>query len=270
MRNLLITLSFIFLLSFITTQISYSQLDEEKDSKYYIGIGTSLSTFVGGDFGKIFAIRYTTDSDNNDNGYYYNKSSEYYDNSSNSLNPLQFDLVAGVNITRDFAFELETSFIWHSNGKVNPDYSFGSEGDFNYIDRYDNSTLFALPVMASLKVYPLGRDNVSFYLKGGYGIQYTQESLEKIREFYTTYNYGYYFRTETYEFPIAEYSANRLLHGFKAAAGFSYNLFGTLAGDIELRYTNFFINENKAGPLSMSTTPVIGNIALGTIVYLNY
>ena len=270
MKHFIKTFSLIFLLSFITTQLSFSQLNKKEDTKYYIGIGTSLSTFVGGDFGKTFSLRYSNDSYDYSNGYYYNKSTKYYENNSNSLNPLQFDLIAGFKITRDVAFELESSLIWHTDGDVNPAYSFGSDGDINYIDRYDNSKLFALPLIASLKIYPLGRNNSSFYLKGGYGIQYTQESLEKVREFYTTVNHGYYYYTETFEFPIAEYSASRLLHGFKTAVGFSYNLFGTLTGDIELRYSNFFTNEDKAVPLAMFTTPVIRNIALGTVVYLSY
>ncbi len=270
MKHFIKTFSLIFLISFLNTQLGFSQLNKKEDTKYYIGIGTSLSTFVGGDFGKTFSLRYSNDTYDYDNGYYYNKSTKYYDNNSNSLNPLQFDLVAGYKITNDIAIELESSLIWHTNGDINPAYSFGSEGDINYIDRFDNSKLFALPIIASLKVYPLGRSNSSIYLKGGYGIQYTQESLEKVREFYTTVNNGYYFYTETFEFPIAEYSANRLLHGFKTAVGFSYDLFGTLTGDIELRYSNFFTNEDKAAPLAMFTTPVIRNIALGTVVYLSY
>jgi len=271
MKKYLKILPFIFLISILTIQDSSSQLVEE-DSKFYIGFGSALSSFIGGDFGKTFAIRYSTGSYENDNGYYYNKPSSYNNESTtSSLYPLQVDLVAGVNVTKSISFELETSFIWHSNGKINPEYSFGSEGDYNYIDRFDNSTLFALPIIASIKVYPVGRENSPFYLKGGYGIQYTQENLEKVREFYTVINSGYYFYTDTYEFPIAEYSSNRLLHGFNAAIGYSYNLFGTLAGDIELRYSNFFNNKvDKAGPLSLFTSPVIGNIALGTKVYLSY
>lgn len=73
----------IFILAFIllVSQISVPQVKPE--SMFYIGIGTSLSSYIGSDFGKTFAIRYAPSGYYDDgyyNSYYYRPHSydDYY------------------------------------------------------------------------------------------------------------------------------------------------------------------------------------------------
>jgi opacity protein-like surface antigen len=178
----------------------------------------------------------------------------------------------GTNVSRNFSFQIESSFIWHFNGRVDPKYETGTfSNNTDYIDRYDNSTLIAVPIIASVKVYPFGRNIASFYLSGGYGIQYTKESVDRVREVYDYSYSGFYNSSTLYEYTLAQYWDARWFHGFKTAIGVSFNLQNNISGDVELRFTNFYPTErNNASPLSMFRTPNLGNIALSTKIYFGF
>lgn len=234
---------------------------------FFISLGTSLSSFAGGDFGGRFAIRYSRHRDRDN---YYNSS--YYSSYDDSyrLNPLQFDISTGYILSNYVSFELESSFLWHTHGRPDPVYETGTVHNEDYIERYDNSHLFAIPVILSVKVFPLSASKIPFYLSAGAGAQYTRESIERIREYYDyNYHYGYY-GYYSYEYPIAEYTSDMWMKAVRLGAGFSYNFWSNLSGVFEVRYTGLFLSGTRNSPLAMHTTPYTGNIAISTKVYFRF
>jgi hypothetical protein len=249
-------------------------LQAQDKKPYYFGIGTSISSFTGGEFGKRFGIRYAVDDDNayyHNNNNYYNKE-DYYDNDNNTmaLNPMNFMLIGGVNMTKFAALELQAGFMWHSNGDIqNPDLQTGFSNGLNYVDRNANASLLAIPLIASLKIFPLGNQ---FYVSGGYGIQYTHESVERIRDYYIP---GYYGNSSYRQYLIGDQSQGQWMTGYKASVGFSHSLFGMLGNEIELSYSNFTNNSSLSGDrsnnlLTLNRTPSIGNVSLGTKIFFGF
>jgi hypothetical protein len=231
----------------------------------FFGIGTSLSSYVGGDFGSTFQLRFF-------NYHNYNHDYNYNNNNYNSnslISPIQLDLSGGVHLSSNLSIALETSFIWHFDGSPRRNYESGElNNDYYYLDRNDNSSMFAVPIFLSIKYFPFNRNIIPFYLSLGYGRQYIKESLDRIREIYT-YDYGYY-EYNNYEYPIASYSSSEWLSGYKLSLGGFYNLENILTGELELRFTNFIANRKNDSPLAMHNSPNIFNIALGTKVYFNF
>lgn len=262
-----------FLLSVIilmASQISFSQV--KPDNQFYIGIGTSFSSYIGSDFGKTFALRYAPSGYYNDSYYnnYYNRSHRYddYYGSRETFFPLQVDLAMGMNVSKILSVQIESSILWHLNGRVDRNYETGTEGDYDYIDFNDNSSLISVPILASVKLYPFGKKRNAFYLTGGYGIQYMQEGVDRIRSYYDYTSYGNTYYSDLYEYPLAEYKGREWLHGFKAGMGVNFKIMRSISCDVELSATNFFPPyRDNSSPLSMYRSPNITNIALGTKVY---
>ncbi|HEY5123215.1 MAG TPA: hypothetical protein VIK14_05715 [Ignavibacteria bacterium] len=245
----------------------------QTDKRFYMGIGTGISTYVGGEFGNRFQIRVSGSNYNNydyNNNYYYNRynyNDNYYDNSS--FYPLQADFTLGIKTSEMMSVEINAGIIWHNNGNPNPVYETGTYGNYDYTDRYDYSNVLAIPIKASVKIYPLWAIKAPLYLKAGYGVQYTHEELSRVREFYDPNSYyGYY--DNVYSYPIAEYSDSRWLHGFSVGIGFSYRVYEQFSGDVEVTYSNFFSELKEGSPLAMNQTKNIGNISLGTKVYFGF
>jgi len=261
----------IFLLFLISAYliIPFKVNSQIKENDFYIGIGTSLSSYIGGDFGSTFAIRYWNNYNNDYYDNYYDRHYHYNDYIDGMLSPLQIDIALGTNVSKNIAFQLGSSFIWHLNGRIDPQYETGTlSNKLDYIDRYDNSTLLAIPIIASVKVYPFGRNIASFYISGGYGIQYTKESVDRIREVYDYSYSGYYGNSTLYDYTLANYWDARWFHGFKTAMGLTYQLNEKVSGEVELRFTNFYPSERiNNSPLTMYRTPNLGNIALSTKIY---
>jgi len=261
---LIITILFLIIYGSATAQYC------GREKYFYFGIGTGVSTYTGGDFGGRFAMRITYPEYNYGNEYYYNRYNynDYY-NDNTSMNPVQGDITFGVRPSKHMAIELNAGIIWHGNGHPDPQYESGTYGRYDYTDRYDYSTLLAVPIMATVKVYPFASMNVPLYLLAGYGVQYTSEKLDRIREFYT-YNqyYGNYY--DTYSYAIAEYSDSRWLQGVKTGIGYSFRFMDRFIGDVELSYSNFFSEVRQDSPLAMNRTRNIGNISLGTHFYFGF
>lgn len=256
----------IFALMLLLFSGSLNAQTSGKDITIYFGLGTGISTYVGGDFGTRFAIRTGPSSYNSNYNYYYERyNNDYYDDRS-SFNPLQFDVVFGIRPVKAVSFEFNAGMRWHSYGRPNPEYEYGTYNDMDYVDRYDNSTLMTIPLMASVKFYPFWFKNSGLYLTAGLGYQYTSESIERVREFYDySYYYGNYGSVS--EYPLAEYSSSKWLYGFKTGIGFTYNLSEHLTGDIELAYTDFISETRNGSPLAMYRTKDIGNISLNMRVF---
>jgi hypothetical protein len=252
----------------LLSQISYSQIKNEP--RFYIGLGTSVSTFIGGDFGSTFAARYYSDRNNYYNDYYYPGPytiNELHNYRHESFFPLQVDLAMGVDASRFVSLQVESSFIWHLNGDTRRNYETGTMGNLDYIDRNDNSELLAIPIIASVKVFPFGRKRTSFYLTGGYGVQYMQESVERIR---SVYDYNYYgnYNSASYEYPISDTKGREWIQGFKVGMGVTFRLNQYVTGDVELKATNFYQSfRDYSSSLSMYRSPDITNVALSTKIF---
>lgn len=262
------TILILFFALFIS-QISESQVNRER--KFYFGIGTSLSSYLGADFGSTFSIRYTRARDYDNywyNNYYYNNHNHYDYYYDESLFPLQGDIAFGYDATDKVSFQIESSIIWHLNGNPRSLYETGTEGDYDYIDRNDYAELISIPIIASVKYYPFGRRYSPFYLTGGYGMQYIQESVDRVREYYT-YNSYYNEYSNSSEYTLANFRARDWFHGIKLGFGFNYSIGHMLRGDVEVKMTNFFpTSRNNSSNLSMYRSPNITNISLGTKIYI--
>lgn len=276
MRKITFLTVFWVFIGIFSPHFLYSQeknIIKKENKDFYLGLGTKLSSYIGGDVGDRFAIRYSNAYDpfEDNNGYYYNKDEQYYDDrQSNALNPLQLNLFGGVNLGNNFALELETGVLFHTAGNVEDgDVNVGFQNGVNYVEHYDNSSLLSIPLIASLKFYPLGKNNTSLYLSGGYGVQYISETLDRVRD-YQLYN-NYYYQSGTYRDVIAGYSASSWMTGFKAGVGLSYFLFGNIANDIELSYSHFTNRNTQEGSnLAIQKTPEFGNVSLGVKMYMDF
>lgn len=248
------------------------ELKKDNDN-FYIGLGTKLSTYFGGEFGRRFGIRFANSYDPYDerSNYYYDDEYSYHnDKETNSLNPLEFNIIGGINLFGNFSFELEAGLSMHTNGYVEENkYTHGTQGTTPYIEHFDNSRMVAVPIIASMKFYPLGKETTPFYVSGGYGIQFVRESLDLVRD-YEIYN-NYYYQYGSYRVKMDSYSGSGWMSGFRFGAGTSIEVFGNLITDIELNYTRFFNNNTvNESNLAFHNTPRFNNFSLGTKVYFGF
>lgn len=253
---------FTYFLLLLLTNNSFSQFVNYP--KIYFGIGTGIQSYIGGDFGKAYSLRFFSKYDYYDDYYYNNR--RYYDNDRDLISPVGFDLNAGVNINEYLSVELESSFIWHFFGWPDRQYETGTSGNWDYIDKYDDSFLFANPYTINLKVYPGGR-RAGLFFSGGFGWMYIKESMNRVREFYD-YSYNYY--NYSYTYLIKSYKDSKWCTGFKVAAGFSFPAFDYLSGELEIKYTSFYPEKNMESPLLINRVPNIGNIALVSKFYFSF
>ena len=130
-----------------------------------MGFGTSVSSFLGGEFGKVYALRLNYSPDYYDSYNSYNYSSYDGYDSYFMYSPIQLDVNAGYMLNEKLSLEMESSFIWHLRGRPEPEFVTGTEDGSDYIDKYDNSTLFAIPFVVNAKFYPAGRKETPFYIK---------------------------------------------------------------------------------------------------------
>lgn len=258
----------IFLLFLVQKTVSAQTNFEDNENKLYFGVGVSLSSFVGGNFGDRFKIRYSQDE-----SYYYDNY-YYYEEPSYSIAPFQFSLTGGYNISEKISLELETSLITHNKGEIkNRDITAGYDNGIRYTDAYDRASTLSIPMIANLKFYPSGRKNSSFYLSAGGGYVYLKESIERTRTFrnstYTGYPYyGYYYNDikQTLEYK----SQGQWMPGLKIATGMNFDLFGMFNGDVELSYFGFKPTESFQYPLSLSANSLVQSINLTSKFFFRF
>ena len=226
--------------------------------KFYLGLGTNLQSYIGGEFGSTYALRYEDNYYYDDyyyDHYYYD---DYYDYNEGMLGPVGVDIYAGVQLNSYLSIELESSFIWHSVGRPDKKYETGYQGEEYYVDYNDESQLYANPIFLGFKFYPASRERLPFFISAGFGLQYMQESMDRVREYYD-YEYHYYYNNPTYL--IASYESANWMTGFKVGGGFSYNFFNLCTAEAELRYTSFYPEQKPYSPLLMNRVTQIGNLA---------
>lgn len=229
-----------------------------------ISFGTTLGTYTGADFGSAYCMSFYTSNDYD--RYYYN--SYYSDNYYNSfLSPLEFDLGLDLRIHNNISLSFESSFIWHINGRPHRDYVIYISGNRSYLERWDNSYMYSVPLFLSLKLYPLGRNSNSLYISGGYGMQYTTESMDRLRED-LDYNYHNYYHSYTYI--VGSVSDAKWLQGIKLAVGITFPVGDYVSNETEIKFTNFFPQRNINSSLAMNTTTNITFFGITTKMYFNF
>lgn len=251
-------LSLLILIIFISSNL-YPQ---SNDSRIGISFGTTLGTYAGSDFGSTYYMSFYTDDYYNDN--YYNNS--YYNDGYNNsfLSPLEFDLGIDFRVSNNLSLSFESSYIWHINGKPNRDYVTVITGNGSYLEMWDNAMMYAVPLFLSLKLYPLGKENYSFYISGGYGMQYISESMDRVRE---DLDYNYY---GGYRYYIGGVSDAKWQQGVKLAIGMNFNMGSSLSNETEIKVTNFFPQRNSYSQLAMNTSTNITFIGLTSKMYFNF
>lgn len=265
---------YIFLLIFfcISTVFSplYSQETYPRNEKnLFIGLGGGLSTYLGGSFGKMYAIRYKPSSYSSYNDYYYRTS--YYNRKVDDgmLYPLQFDLTLGYRVLDPVVINVEASFLWHNAGKVDLEPQLVTSENEMYRDEFEPSSLIAIPMFASVKVFPFGSYKDRFYLSVGYGVQYAHESVTKWRNYYYSYNY-WYENLYYYSTPLAYYEDSGFMQGFKVALGLDLSVTKYFFGNIELRFTNFYLNQKSDTPLALTNSSNMMNLALISRFFISF
>ncbi|MDD5362258.1 MAG: hypothetical protein PHN88_09005 [Ignavibacteria bacterium] len=254
----IITFSIILLL------IVCSYLYPQTKPGFAVSIGTTFGSYAGADFGKTWAVSFPRSSFNDDyyyKNYYYHPSYDRY----NFYSPVILDLGMDFYLNNYAAINVESSFIWHFNGYPDRQYETGVTHGMDYIDKWDNANLFALPLFLNLKLYPLGRQRSSFFITAGYGQQYTSESVDRVREEYD-YNYGY----SNYRYVIGSAESKKWLSGIKVGLGFVYPISPFMSGEAELKVTNFFPHRNTASPLAMNSSTNITFIGITTKLYFGF
>lgn len=244
--------------------ISSGLFAQRNDLPFGISFGATLGTYAGADFGSAYYMSFYNSDYYDDyyrnNGYYYNNN---YNNSF--LSPLEFDLGMDFRVTDNLSLNFESSFIWHINGKPHRDYMTVITSQRSYIEKWENSYMYAVPMFLNLKVYPFGRQNYSMYISGGYGLQYTTESMDRVRE---DINYGYnYHGYRSYVYGVSD---AKWLQGIKLAVGMSFAVSNNLSNETEIKVTNFFPQRNAFSPLAMNTSTNITFIGITSKMYINF
>lgn len=256
----------LIILMLIAAEKISAQNFAEDYHKFYAGLGTSIATFAGGDFGSTYQFRFFPGYNDDyyyDYGYnnYYN---DYYDRDHSrfdGISPIEISLFLGSHLNEYLSAEIESAFIWHPAGRSARNYVSGN----NYLDFNDSPELLALPVLASLKIYPFNRYYSPLYFSAGGGAQFTHETMDRVRSYYNSSHYY-----DSYNQVIASYSAQHWYPGVKFAIGYDAHLNDFLYAAFELKYQNFFNNNSRPSPLAMLRSKNIGYIGLATKFYFSF
>lgn len=242
------------------------------EGRFFVGLGGGISTYLGGAFGKMYAIRYKSHTGYDDYYYspyrrtYYN---HYYNGKADEgmLYPLQVDLNLGYRILEPVAITIETSFIWHNAGRVDAEPQLIVTEEETYRDDFEPSSLLAIPIFASVKVFPFGWYKNQLYFSAGYGVQYVRESVTKWRNyFYSTY---WQWNNNYYSIPLEYYEDFGFIQGFKLAVGIDLSVSKYFFGNIELRFTNFYPRQVSNTPLALTNSSNMMNCALISRFFLS-
>lgn len=250
----------------------FAQYTYDNTGTVFFGMGTSISSYLGGYFGNAYQMRVL--SDYYDDDYYTNSSAYYphdyenhYDDSYYALySPLQFDVTMGYNIHQNISLEFTSSFVFHYNGRVDPQFVSGTIGNSDYLDRNSYSTLFAIPVSATLNFHSAPGDPSGVFIKGGPAFQYTSESYDRIREHYSYENYYY----NSYYSYLGTVSKKRWLPGFTVAVGASFGMSDGISNFTELQYSYFKIHPDNSTALALDRAPEAQLFSMTTKFYFNF
>ncbi len=254
----------LFLMLFKSAEAQFD--DYFNEGRIYIGVGTAVSSYFGGYFGQAYQMRVLSSSYDDYYDYYGTYSySNYYDYNYTFWSPIQLDITAGYYLNEYMALEGDVSFLWHPDGRVDPEFKTGSIGNRDYLDRNDYAMLYAVPIALSLKLIGFDGSTSAAFIKAGVAMQYTDEQYDKIREFYS-YKGIYEYSTDAY---IGTVSKSRWLHGFRVGLGMQY-ADGFLGGNVELQYSYFNIDPDFSTALALDRAPEAQLFSFKTTVFVMF
>jgi len=233
-------------------------------SEYYVGFGSSIASYIGGYFGQAYQLRAFTVYD--DYYYDYYNDYDYYYEDYTLWSPLVADFNLGKNINENVAFEISSAFVYHYNGRVDPQITSGSINGRDYIDRNDYSVLFAIPVSALIKLQTSsGTDNGAF-IKAGPAFQYTSEKYDRVREYYS-----YSYESRSYYGYLGTFEKAEWLPGFTVNIGINYALFPEVSVVTELGYSYFSISgQTHRSALALDNAPEAQMISFKTLINFDF
>lgn len=240
-------------------------INKHTDKKFYIGLGTSVTTYFGEDFGGRYFFRSFFNSSSN-----YSSGSSYYSDPSFGVFPLNLQLTTGYKLSESISTEIEASFIWHARGYMNnPDFQSGQlSNNRTFIDRNDYANMVAVPVFLNLKFHPFGNHDNSLYFKTGLGAQYVSESIDRVRKIYED---GYYFNTYTSEYQLYQTSGSKWMSGTRLGAGYLIGFENGIVSETDITYSLFFNHGKIIGdPLAINTSGKISMLSLSTRIYFRF
>ncbi|MBL8008057.1 MAG: hypothetical protein JNJ56_11025 [Ignavibacteria bacterium] len=264
MINLMKYLAALLFLTF-HAGISEAQYSSPADN-IYVGFGTALSSYAGGYFGNAYQMRVLSGYD--DDYYdYYDYNEYYYEDDYTIWSPLEVDAVLGFRLEENLSLEFASSFLFHPNGRVDPQYEYGNIGEKNYVDRNSVSSLYAVPLSASLKLHSSGYSSDGVYLKIGAAVQYTSEEYDRYRKVYFYDNEYYY---NVYYQYLGTFAESKWLPGFTGSIGAQFSLSDYMSAYTELDYSYFKINGNNSNALALERASYAQLFSFKTVVYVSF
>ena len=251
----------IFVLIFFSSSVSKAQINQE--SNFYIGVGTGISSYLGGYFGQAYAMKVLFDYNDD---YYYNNYNYSYDNTT-IWSPIQFDITAGFKLSDQLSAEFTSTFLFSFDGLVDPQFVTGSNGNRDFIDRNGYSSLYSVPVSAALKFNAVDEYGSGFFFKAGPAFQYTSEEYDRIREYYSYGKYGSSYSSFYYLYTV---SKSEWLPGFTVSTGISFPLSDYTTSYTELAYSYFKINGNNETALALDRAIEAQLFSLNTKVFFSF
>ncbi|MBS1518860.1 MAG: hypothetical protein JSS91_12290 [Bacteroidetes bacterium] len=233
----------------------------------YAGFGTSVSSYLGGYFGSVYQMRVLSSNTYYDNySYPYSRYGSYYDNNYTVWSPVTFSFTLGKNLNEFAAIEAESEFLFHLNGRVDPEYKSGESGNRNYLDRNDYASLFAIPLSLCLKLSTGYENGSGAFFKIGPALQYTSEKYDRVREYYSYENFNSY----SYDTYLMTVSKNKWLSGFKTGLGLKYYLSDFTYAVTELEYAYFKINGDNKTALALDRAPEAQLFSFSAKMYFDF
>ena len=252
----------IYIITILLFIVSLTSKAQNYNNEFYLGMGTGLSSYLGGYFGNAYAMKVLSDYSDY---YYYNSYNYSYDNNT-VWSPIQFDITGGVNVSENFSIELASTFIFAFDGNIDPEFVTGNNGRYDYLDRNSRSQLYAVPVSAALKFHSSDEYGSGFFLKAGPAFQYTSEEYDRVREYYS---YEYYYPTSYFTY-LYTVSKSEWLPGFTTSMGLQFQLSENTMSYTELAYSYFNINPNNQTALALDRAPEAQLFAFNAKVFFSF
>lgn len=242
--------------------VSCPAFSQNYNNTFYLGMGTGLSSYLGGYFGNAYAMKVLSDYTDD---YYYNDYNYSYDNNT-IWSPIQFDISGGVNVSENLSIELASTFIFAFDGNIDPEFVTGNNGRHDYLDRNSRSQLYAVPVSAALKIHYTDEFGSGVFFKAGPAFQYTSEEYDRIREYYNYENY-YSYSSFVYLYTVSE---SKWLPGFTTSMGLQFQLSENTMSYTEFAYSYFNIHPNNKTALALDRAPEAQLFAFNAKVFFSF
>lgn len=219
--------------------------------EFYTGFGTSVSSYWGGYFGQAYQMRVLSYNDYYDSYDYsgYNYGS-YYNDDYTIWAPITLSFTLGKHLNEFLSIEAESEFLFHFDGRVDPQFFTIDTEVRSFQDRNDYATLFAMPLSLCLKLN-IEDESGGAFLKIGPAFQYTSEQYDRVRNYYSYEGYNIY----SYDVLLYNVYKSEWLFGFKTGLGLTFYMSDFTYTVTELEYAYFNINPTNKTALALDRAP---------------